>query len=235
MQTITISSTTSVNPVRQLGHRKVKSYTKGARTFAGSMIFTVIDKDPFQELFAFDALNTAVRSDGKWHIDMLPPFDAIITGVNEGGAAGVQIIQGITLTNTGTTYSVDDMYTESTYTYVAEHVTPFIKNPNYDKFLNFVRSKMSVAKTPDALLQAYTYNPDIKAQVKALLDVTDQELGFGTTPPGSLSINLGNGVIVSDPALISALQSIPLPAAEAPSDFYSSYELGQDDFYNLRQ
>ena len=152
MQTITVSSTSSVYPVRALGKRKAVCYTKGARTFAGSLIFSVIDKDPFQELFAFDALNTAVRSDGLWHVDMLPPFDIVLTAINEGGNSGVQIISGVTLSNTGTTYSVDDIYTETTYTYLAEYVSPFIKNPMYDNFLKLVRGQLLITKTPDDLI-----------------------------------------------------------------------------------
>jgi len=152
MQTITISSTTSINPVRRLGEKKPACFTRGARTFAGTMVFTVVDKDPFQELFAMDALSNSVKADGSWHIDTLPPFDIVLSGVNEGGTSGVQLISNVYLTNWGTTYSVDDMYTESTYTYVAEHVSPFIANPVYDKFLKAVKASYKPGKSPDDAL-----------------------------------------------------------------------------------
>jgi hypothetical protein len=126
LQTLTISSASSVLPVRRAGESKARHYTKGARTFAGSMVFTVLGQDPFQQIASVDALNNTVRGDGHWHIDQMPPFDAIILCANEMGESGMQMIHNITLTNWGTTYSVDDMYIESSYTYVAEHVSPFI-------------------------------------------------------------------------------------------------------------
>lgn len=150
LQTITISSATSTLPVRRLGESKPKSYTKGARTFAGTMIFAVVNQDPFQELFAIDVLNsTSSINDGKWHVDQMPPFDIVITAINEAGVGGVQIINGVTITNWGVAYSVDDMYTESTYSYVAEYVSPFVVNPNYNEFLKIVSKLKPLIKTPD--------------------------------------------------------------------------------------
>lgn len=126
LQTITISSTSSILPVRRIGEKKPIAYTTGARTFAGSMVFTVINKDPFMELFGLDILNQSVTNDGSWHIDSMPPMDCAIIAQNETGGLSVQVIHGIRITNWGTTYSIDDMYLESTYTYIAEHVTPFV-------------------------------------------------------------------------------------------------------------
>jgi hypothetical protein len=126
LQTITISSTSSLLPVRRIGEKKPISYSTGARTFAGSMIFTVINKDPFMELFSLDTLNQSATNDGSWHIDSMPPLDCAIIAQNETGGLAVQVIHGIRFTNWGTTYSIDDMYVESSYTYIAEHVTPFV-------------------------------------------------------------------------------------------------------------
>jgi hypothetical protein len=126
LQTLTISSTSSVYPVRSTGRGKPLTYNKGARTFAGSMVFTVLGADPFQRIMNIDAMSNTVRGDGHWWIDQMAPFDAVILCVNEMGETGLQVIFDITLTNWGTTYSVEDLYIESSYTYVAEHVTPFI-------------------------------------------------------------------------------------------------------------
>jgi len=129
LQTITITSASSVMPVRRVGELKPISYGRGGRTFAGTMVFTVINKDPFMELFAVDGSSPST-SEYQWHVDQIPPFDAMIIAQNESGGTGIQVIHGIRLVNWGTTYSVDDMYIESTYTYVAEHVSPFA----YDTF-----------------------------------------------------------------------------------------------------
>ena len=154
LQTITISSTSSVLPVRGVGRSKPLCYTKGARTFAGSMVFTVLAQDPFQRIANVDALNNTVRGDGHWHIDQMAPFDAIIMCTNEMGESGMQIIHDITLTHWGTTFSVEDIYIESTYTYVAEHVTPFISTKfGYATDLVAIRALedtlFAVGKTPD--------------------------------------------------------------------------------------
>jgi hypothetical protein len=90
------------------------------------MIFTVINKDPLMELFSLDTLNQSATNDGSWHIDSMPPLDCAIVAQNETGGMAVQVIHGIRFTNWGTTYSIDDMYVESSYTYIAEHVTPFV-------------------------------------------------------------------------------------------------------------
>jgi hypothetical protein len=149
MQTLTISSTASVLPVRNVGRATPRSYLKGARTFAGTMIFTVLDKDPFQELFAIDTLQSPDISNGNWHIDQMPPFDIVITAANEFGTTAIQYIHEVTIMNHGVTYSVDDMYTESSYSYVAKYVSPFVKNPLTESFLNNLRKISQHNKTPD--------------------------------------------------------------------------------------
>jgi hypothetical protein len=152
IQTLTISSTTSVLPIRSLGNKRPITFTKGARTFAGSMIFTVIDSDPFKELFSA-GIDSSSGSGGSWHIDEMPPFDILIMASNESGKSGMQLISGVTLSNYGTTYSVDDIFTEVTYTYMAEHVSPFLENTFYDTFLKEARSRwQSNHRNPDMMI-----------------------------------------------------------------------------------
>jgi len=45
---------------------------------------------------------------------------------NEVGDVSTQVLYGVTLVNYGTTYSIDDVYTEVTYTYVALDATPLL-------------------------------------------------------------------------------------------------------------
>ncbi len=154
IQTLTISSTTSVLPVRRVGEARPKAYTKGARTFAGSMVFTIMDSDPFKDIFAIDALSNSMSSDDSWHIDQMPPFDITIVMNNETGGMAVQMIHNARIVNWGTTYSVDDMYSEYTYSYVAEHVTPLltsIQEQQDNLIVGNVRGR-SVILTPDELI-----------------------------------------------------------------------------------
>jgi hypothetical protein len=124
LQTISISSTRSVSPVRVFGRSSPINYTRGARTFAGTLVFATIKKDPFIEVADAGVGESAVNASTSLIADQLPPFSVVVVGCNELGTVAAQVIHGITITNYGTTYSVDDLYTETTYTYVATDVTP---------------------------------------------------------------------------------------------------------------
>ena len=125
LQTLSISSTRSVYPVRCLGESLVRAYTRGARTFAGSLIFTMFDRDPLMELSQRDDLQEALNPDEPFFMDQLPEFDIIVSGINEYGAMSTAIVGGVTITNYGTTLSIHDIYTEISYTYVARFYIPF--------------------------------------------------------------------------------------------------------------
>jgi hypothetical protein len=126
LQTISISSTRSVSPVRVLGRASPFAWTRGARTFAGTMVFASLNTDPFSEIYDVSMAEAALSSSTSIVSDQMPPFSVVLTASNEKGAAAMQMIHGITLTNYGTTYSVDDLYTETTYTFVATDVIPLV-------------------------------------------------------------------------------------------------------------
>lgn len=177
LQTITISSTTSVLPVRRIGESRPVSFLKGSRTFAGSMVFTLLGNDPFREIFGIDALNNSAVNDNSWHIDQMPPFDIIIVAQNETGGVGIQIIDSARIVNWGTTFSVDDMYTESTYTYIAEHVTPFYAGElSFDNFSTdpFASDTLQRPKTPDDLI-GYLEGKKFSARESRLKDANGVE------------------------------------------------------------
>ncbi len=124
LQTISISSTRSVSPVRVLGRASPTIYTRGARTFAGTMVFAAINTDPFSDVFDHAVSESEYPYNTSLVADQLPPFSVVITASNESGGAAIQVIHGITLTNYGTTYSIDDLYSEVIYTFVATDVVP---------------------------------------------------------------------------------------------------------------
>jgi len=127
LQTISITSTRSVTPVRALGRASPLGYSRGGRTFAGTLVFATLDRDPFSAIYRPDAKHESLLDSGtSVFVDQLPPFTVVITAANELGGIARQIVSGITLINYGVTYSIDDIYTETTYTYVAEDVTPLL-------------------------------------------------------------------------------------------------------------
>ena len=132
LQTISITSTRSVTPVRTLGKASPMGYSRGGRTFAGTLVFATLDRDPFSEIYRPDIKHESLLDSGTSIVtDQLPPFTVVITAANELGGVARQIVSGITLVNYGVTYSVDDIYTETTYTYVATDVTALLPD-NYE-------------------------------------------------------------------------------------------------------
>ena len=174
LQTMSISSTRSVSPVRVLGRSSAIGYTRGARTFAGSLIFATVSKDPFIDVADSSVSEGAVNASTSLIADQLPPFSIVITAGNEAGAVGVQVVHGITITNYGTTYSINDLYTETTYTYVATDVVPLNagvavlsdptklpSNYNYNSISHLLEESMGVAygTHESAMDRYYRLNP----------------------------------------------------------------------------
>jgi hypothetical protein len=123
LQTITVSSARPPGPVRCLGMSNVRDYTRGPRTIAGSLIFTVLDRDVFYDVYQRSHYESPTEV--PIFVDAIPPFHLLIDASNEMGAQATTSIVGVTLTNWGTTYSVDDLMVEATYSYVAKFVSPF--------------------------------------------------------------------------------------------------------------
>lgn len=124
LQTITVSSNRGVYPVRRLGESFVAEYVKGTRTIAGTIIFSVLEKDVFSNLYQVDKRDT--RNAQIPFVDMLPPFTIGLHAINESGKDASMFLTDVTLTNFGMTISVDDLFIESTYNYVAKWATPFM-------------------------------------------------------------------------------------------------------------
>ncbi len=127
IQTITVSSARSIAPVRTLGTVPPQGYTRGARTIAGTMIFSNLLRDSFIEHYQ-QGRESGETDFQSFFVDQLPSFDIVLTAANEYGAIANSVIKGVTISNFGTTMSVDDMYMESTYTYVAENFWPFVED-----------------------------------------------------------------------------------------------------------
>lgn len=125
LQTITITTDRNVFPVRRLGESHVASYGRGARTIAGSLIFTLFQRDAFAELYRRSiGFGELYSPDSPFLIDQFPEFDIIINATNEMGISSTLIVAGVTLKASGLTLSIDDMYTENTFTYLARYMFP---------------------------------------------------------------------------------------------------------------
>jgi hypothetical protein len=124
IQTITISSHREKFPVRALGRINAKSHTRGSRTLAGSMIFTLFNKyalwDLIQASSAFYSSGVGIQGSDSGYPefstvlpDQLPPFDITLVASNELGDSSYMVIYGLEITNDGRTISIQDIITEN--------------------------------------------------------------------------------------------------------------------------
>lgn len=126
LQTISYSMHRENSPVRTLGHVNPRGFVKGARTIAGSMIFTQFNEYAFYRIDAYRKILADTKGFYAPLADMLPPFDVVFTLFNEYGLAAKMKIFGITVVDEGGTMSIDDLITEQTYTYMARGIQPLV-------------------------------------------------------------------------------------------------------------
>lgn len=121
LQTVSYSMHRQNTPVRFLGHTNPTGFLKGPRTIAGSLIFTVFNTYAFYRLRHFQE---AIGYNLYPVADMLPPFDIVLTFANESGVFSKMKIYGVTIVDEGGTMSVDDLVTESTFSFMAQGIQP---------------------------------------------------------------------------------------------------------------
>lgn len=132
LQTISISSFRGKSAVRTLGRVSPVAFTRGNRTIAGSMIFTLFNKDVFYDIMQHQPGDAPDISNGTENplryttVDQIPPFDIVFLFSNEYGYASKQIMYGCEITQTGQVMSIEDLFTEKTAQYIALEMTPLI-------------------------------------------------------------------------------------------------------------
>lgn len=118
LQTISVSTSQNKMPVRCLGDINAKDYVDGPRTIAGSLIFTVFDRHWSKDI-RDQLIGLGVYQNKHIIADEFPPFDVTISFANEYGYESRMAIKGICIMTEGQTMSINDIYTENTYQYVA--------------------------------------------------------------------------------------------------------------------
>ncbi len=151
LQGVSYSVTREKAPIYTLGSADPRSFSRGKRGIAGTLVFTIFDRTPIietlkdSEFFAhkldvykhqdpnYRALQATEISDvstdnewaSAWYPDQIPPFDIVLTAANEYGHIAVMTIFSVEILNEGTGISVDDIVTEQEMTFVARRVTPW--------------------------------------------------------------------------------------------------------------
>lgn len=130
LQTISYSIHQEKIPVRVLGNMNAKDWIFGPRTIAGSLVFAVLNKHWLVELY--DELYENAEMKGSHFIaDEIPPFNITITFANEYGFDSKMVLYGVRIVDEGQTMSINDLYIENTYQFVACDINIMDSLTNY--------------------------------------------------------------------------------------------------------
>jgi hypothetical protein len=122
LQTLSVQSHREKFAVRALGMTYAKNYTRGPRTIAGSMIFTVFNEHPLLKLIR--AMGISKRYGEKdadlssLLPDQLPPIDLTIAFANEYGSLSDFRLYGVEFVNDAVVYSIEDLLSEQSINFV---------------------------------------------------------------------------------------------------------------------
>lgn len=133
LQTITVQTHREKFEVRALGHTVAKGITRGPRTVAGSMIFTMFNEHALSELTRHMGNKESIWRDPEISSllpDQLPPFDVTISFANEYGSLSQQNIYGIDFVNDGEVLSIEDLVTENSMNFMARDCDVLTKRGN---------------------------------------------------------------------------------------------------------
>lgn len=126
LTTISYSMFRNKKPVINIGRTNINGVTRGSRIFAGTMIFTLINQHWLRDLQEQDAVSY-LKDFKELKVDELPLFDIMIVSANEYGSAVAMYIFGIDFTDEAQTISVEDLFTENTFSFVARDISTFEK------------------------------------------------------------------------------------------------------------
>lgn len=119
VSTITYSTYRETHPVRTIGRINPKGFSRGPRTIAGTIIFTVFQKHVVNRIKKEVSYLKNIR---KLKPGELPPFDIMISMGNEYGESARIFIYGIEVVDEGKVFSVEDLFTENTWSYMARDI-----------------------------------------------------------------------------------------------------------------
>jgi peptidoglycan hydrolase-like protein with peptidoglycan-binding domain len=132
LTTISYSVYRNKKPVLNLGRTNINGVTRGSRIYAGTMIFTLINQHWINELKEQDKLDWLNEYD-EIKADELPLFDLMIVSANEYGSYVSMFIYGVDLTDEAQVISIEDLFTENTFSFVARDISNFKAGQSFNK------------------------------------------------------------------------------------------------------
>jgi hypothetical protein len=126
LTTITVSIHREKCPVRSCGHINPRGFSRGRRTIAGTLILTQFWMDVLYR-FLDIPWSKDISADSRYKKpDQLPPLDFTFLFGDEYGHASYRRLLGVELVTDGTVYSINDMLTEQTISYMAMDFSPLL-------------------------------------------------------------------------------------------------------------
>lgn len=119
LQTLSYSIYRQLSAVKNIGNINAKDYVGGPRTIAGSMVFTVLNQHWGAELLTKFSEAEGYKHSKKILMDEIAPVDITVSMANEYGVYSRLAIYGVRFFSEGQVMSINDIYTENTFQYVA--------------------------------------------------------------------------------------------------------------------
>lgn len=126
LTTISISIHRAKSQVRAWGYINPKGVARSGRTIAGTMVMTKFTADVLMGFLQAHVIRETSKDSYYMKVDQLPPFNLSLIFTNEYGYASYQRLLGVEFVTEGNVYSVQDMITEQTVTYLAKDFTPLL-------------------------------------------------------------------------------------------------------------
>lgn len=140
LTTLSYSSYRTKRPVPVLGEILTKGVAKGGRVIAGTMVFTLINQHWVNELV--ETLPwLKEKTEGVVYSDELPLFDIVAISANEYGKYISMQIYGVSFTDEAGVLSINDMYSENTFSFIAREIRTFGKRELTNKELKYKSNK----------------------------------------------------------------------------------------------
>lgn len=182
LQGISYSVTREKGPIYVMGRADPVSFSRGKRGIAGSLVFTNFDRGAlfdimgkpygtdmryFKKSFDLPAGGRSVELEKSNlqslsykhqanYPDQVPPFNITITAANEYGQSMMMGVFGVELLNQGQGISVDDMVTETQFTFVCRGLVDWQPRRDFEDGRSSLGAKMRTTQAYEAAEKAYS-------------------------------------------------------------------------------
>lgn len=230
LQTLSYSTHMERSGVRKLGNVNVSDFTNGPRTVAGSLVFAVFDRHVMRSIIQ------KMGIDQETLPDELPPFDITITYANEYGSNSVLRIYGVRLVNEGQVCSVNDVYMENTYQYVATNIetlntTALENSQNSDSDSSASTENIQGSSNLDNLLDLTTPNNTEEVLSKLIVQQVDFQTYFDATLKTETLILIVEDGIEKEKRYLVEPNNWPIHLILNPGNYKASLKNKSDDLY----